>query len=96
MQKQLETKDAKKAKAEQVAYDASMTKTVESLTTQLGDVARAFCLEVWGQALNVARISTESELKAPNKVYYPLALRLALSPSQPSTDLSQAPTSFST
>lgn len=96
MQKQLETKDAKKAKAEQVAYDAGMTKTAESLTAQLKVVARAFCLEVWGQALNVARISTASELRAPNKVYYPLALRLALSPSQPSTDLGQAPTSFST
>ena len=96
MQKQLETKDAKKAKAEQVAYDAGMTKTAESLITQLKDIAWAFCLEVWGQALNVARISTEPKLRAPNKVYYPLALRLALSPSQPSTDLSQAPTSFST
>ena len=100
LQKQLETKDAKTAKAEQVAYDASMTKsmtkTAESLTAQLKVVAWAFCLEVWGQALNVARISTASELRAPNKVYYPLALRLALSPSQPSTDLGQAPTSFST
>ena len=34
-QKQLEAKDIKKAKAEQVAYDASMTKTAQSLTTQL-------------------------------------------------------------
>ena len=34
-QKQLEAKDIEKAKAEQVAYDASMTKTAQSLTTQL-------------------------------------------------------------
>ena len=92
----METKDAKKAKAAQVAYDVSMTKTAESLTAQFRDVARAFYLEVWGQALNVARISTESELRAPNKVYYPLALHLAPSPSQPSIDPGQAPTSFST
>ena len=95
LQKQLEAKDAKKAKAEQVAYDAGMTKTAESLIAQLRDVARAFYLEVWGQALNAARISIESELRAPDKVYYPPALCLALSPSQPSTDPSQAPTSFS-
>ena len=34
-QKQLEAKDIEKAKAEQVAYGASMTKTAQSLTTQL-------------------------------------------------------------
>ena len=31
-QKQLEVKDAEKAKAEQAAYDAGMTKTTQSLT----------------------------------------------------------------
>ena len=46
LQKQLEAKDAEKAKAEQAAYDAGMTKTTESLTAQLRDVVRAFCLEV--------------------------------------------------
>ena len=32
LHKQLETKEAEKAKTEQVAYDAGMTKTAESLT----------------------------------------------------------------
>lgn len=44
--KQLEDKDAEKAKAEQAAYDAGITKTSQSLTAQLRDVARAFCTEV--------------------------------------------------
>lgn len=65
----------------------------KSLTAQLKDVARAFYLEVWGQALNAARISIESELRALDKVYYPPTLPLVPSLSQPSTDLSQAPTS---
>ena len=65
------------AQAEQAAYDAGMTKTTESLTVQLRDIARAFCLEVWSQALSAAGVSIESELRAPNKVYYPLALHLA-------------------
>ena len=39
MQKQLEAKDAEKAKAEQTVYDAGMTKMAESLTAQLRDVA---------------------------------------------------------
>ena len=44
--KELEGKDAEKAKAKQAAYDAGMTKTAQSLTAQLWDVARAFCLKV--------------------------------------------------
>ena len=36
------------AKVEQAAYDAGITKTTQSLTTQLKDVAQAFYLEVWG------------------------------------------------
>ena len=95
MQKQLETKDAKKAKAEQVAYDVGMTKAAKSLIAQLRDIARAFYLEVWGQALNSFGVSTESELRASDQVYYPSALRLAPSPSQPSADPSFAPTSSS-
>ena len=46
LNKQLEAKKAKKAQAEQAAYDASITKTAESLIAQLRDVAHAFCLKV--------------------------------------------------
>lgn len=48
LQKQLKVKDVEKAKVEQADYDSGMTKTAQSLTSQLRDVARAFCLEVWG------------------------------------------------
>ena len=68
----------------------------ESLTAQLRDVAQAFYLKVWGQTLTAAGVSDESELRAPNMVYYPLALRLAPNPSQPSSDPNFAPTSSST
>lgn len=44
--KQLEAKEKEKAEAKQAAYDAGITKAAESLTTQLRDVAHAFCLEV--------------------------------------------------
>lgn len=83
------------AKAKQAAYDVGMTKTAKSLTTQLKDVARAFCLEVWGQALSAARVDTESELRAPDKVYYPPTLRPAPRSPQPPVDPSFAPTSYS-
>ena len=93
--KQLEAQEAKKAQAEQATYDVSMTKVAESLTAQLRDVARAFCLEVWGQALNAAGVSTESEFWAPSQVYYPLAPRLAPTLLQPLADPSSAPLSSS-
>jgi len=48
---------------------------------------------VWGQALTAVGVSTESEFRAPNRVYYPPALCLAPSLSQPSVDPSSAPTS---
>ena len=66
--KKLDDKAAEMAKAEQAAYNAGITKTTESLTAQFTDVARVFCLEVWGQALNAARVSTKSGVKALDKV----------------------------
>ena len=44
--KKLDGKAAEMAQVEQAAYDMGMTKTAKSLTVQLKDVARAFCLEV--------------------------------------------------
>lgn len=63
-----------------------MTKTAQSLTDQPRDVAQAFCLEVWGQALSVAGVNTDLELRALDKVYYPPTLRLTPILTQPSAD----------
>ena len=67
-----------------------MIKTAQSLTAQLRDVAQTFCLEVWGQALTAAEVNIKSELRAPDRVYYLPALRLAPSLSQPLADPSSA------
>ena len=63
-----------------------MNKTAESLTAQFRDVAHAFNLEVWGEAMDAAGVDPNSELRAPDRVYYPLALRLAPTVSQLPTD----------
>ena len=89
--KKLDDKAAEMAQAEQAAYDMGMTKIAKSLTVQLRDVARAFCLEVWGQALNAAGVSTESELRAPDKFYYPPTLRLTPTSQQPPADPTSTP-----
>ena len=75
-QKLLKDKDAERAKAEQAAYDAGMTKTTQSLTAQLRDVACTFCVKVQSKAFNIARVEADSNLRGANKVYYPSALRL--------------------
>lgn len=69
-QKQLEDKDAKKAKAKEATHDAGMTKIAQSLTIQLRDVAWAFYAEVWSEALNVVGVKTDSDLRGADKVYY--------------------------
>lgn len=89
--KKLDDKAAEMAQVEQAAYDMGMTKTAKSLTVQLKDVARAFCLEVWSQALNTTGVNTESELKAPDKFYYPPALHLAPISQQPPADPTSTP-----
>ena len=70
-QKELEGNDAEKAKVEQVAYDAGITKTTQSLTAQLRDVARAFYLEVWGEAINAIVVGVNFDLGGPDKVTIP-------------------------
>lgn len=80
LQKQLEEKDAKRAKVEQAVYDASITKTTQSLTAQLRDVARAFYVEVQGEAFNATRVSADFELRGANKIYYPRPLQTTSSP----------------
>ena len=84
-----------------MAYNAGMTKTAQSLTAQLRDVAGVFCLQVWGEALNAVGVDADAELRETDKVYYPLALRISPSsaPSPPdlsSTSLALKSTTIST
>lgn len=99
-QKQLKDKDVEKAKAEHAAFDVSMTKTTQSLTAQLRDVAWAFCSKVWSVALDAIGVEVDSNLRGAEKEYYPLTLRFApstppLPPSNPSST-SSAPKSITT
>lgn len=72
-----------------------MTKAFENLTAQLRDVAGAFCMEVWSQALYAARVSEDSKLRAPDRIYYPSALCLAPSLPQLPIDPNVSPPSSS-
>ena len=78
------------AKAEQEGYDASMTKTAQSLTFQLKDVAPAFYLEVWGEALNAVGVDVDTKLRRTSKIYYSPTLHIAPSFAPPLPDSSYA------
>lgn len=91
VKKQLEAKEAEMSQAKQATYDASIMKASKSLRAQLRDVARVFCMEVWSKALSAIGISEDSELRAPDKIYYPSALCLAPSLPQLPTDPNVAP-----
>lgn len=82
-QKKLKDKDAKKAKVEQAAYGANMTKTAQSLIAQLRDVAWAFCAEVWNEAFNTAGVDVAFDLREVDKVHYPPTLCVAPSTTPP-------------
>ena len=64
-----------------------MTKSTQSLTVELRDVARAFYLEVRGEAINATGVGVDSDLGGGgHKVYYLLALRFATSSTLPQPD----------
>ena len=76
-----------------------MTKSTQSLTVELRDVARAFYLEVRGEAINATGVGVDSDLGGPGKVYYPLALHATTSSTLPQPDSSSnslAPKSLAT
>ena len=49
--------------------------TKETLRAQVTEVCHGYCLQVWKEALNLAKADGAFELRNPKKVFYPLALR---------------------
>ena len=66
--------DAKKARdqAEQDGYDVGVAETDEAFGAEVSRVCRAYCLQVWNEALNLARVEAFSALKRAKNVYCPL------------------------
>ena len=72
LKKKLE--DAKKARdqAEQDGYDVGVVETDEALKAEVSGICRAYCLQVWNEALNLARVEASLALRRAKNVYYPL------------------------
>ena len=54
-----------------------MKETKENLRAQVTGVYRGYCLQVWTEALNQARVDTSSALRRAENVFYPPTLRVA-------------------
>ena len=66
--------------AEQEGYDIGVAKTEENLRAQVSGICRGYCLKVWNEALNQAKVDASSTLRREKNFFYPLAI-LALGPS---------------
>ena len=67
-------KDAEKARdqAEQDGYNVRVVKTEKALKAEVSGVCRTYCLQVWNEALNLARVKAFSALRRVENVYYSL------------------------
>nr|XP_023875860.1 cilia- and flagella-associated protein 99-like [Quercus suber] len=72
---------------EQHGYDVGVAKTEDNFRAEVPVVCREYCALTWQEALNRAGVEPSSELRRPENVYLPLAIR---APS-PSTQQGEAP-----
>ena len=75
--------EAKKAKdeAEQKGYDLRVAETEETLRAEVPAVCRIYGAQTWYEALNRAGVEDSSELRKPENVFYPSAIRASVLPS---------------
>ena len=61
--------------AEQKGYELGIAETEKALRAEVPGVCRVFCARTWNEALNRAGVEASSELRKPENVYYPEAIR---------------------
>ena len=68
--------EKEKDEAEQHGYDVNVVETEDTLRAEVPAVCRAYCTQTWEEALNQAGVEASSELKKPESIVFPLALRI--------------------
>ena len=61
--------------AEQRGYEIGIAETEKALRAEVPEVCRIYCARTWSEALNRAGVEALSELRRPENVYYPEAIR---------------------
>ena len=65
--------------AKQDRYDLGVAETEKALRAEVSGVCRAYCSQVWNEALNQAKVEASSVLRRAESVYYPPAIRESVS-----------------
>ena len=75
--------EAEKAReeAEQHGYNIGVVETEDALQAEVPAVCCAYCAQTWEEALNRAGVEASSELRTPENIYFPSAIRASNLPS---------------
>ena len=75
--------EAEKARdeAEQHGYDVGEVETEDAVRAEVPTVCRTYCAQTWDEALNRAGVEASSELRKPEKIFYPPTIRASDLPS---------------
>ena len=76
--------------AEQRGYKVGIAETEKALRADVLVVCRIYCAKTWDKAFNWAGVEASSELRKPENVFYPEAIR----PSAPPPHQAEAPPSI--
>ena len=61
--------------AEQRGYEVGIAEIEEALRAEVPEVCRTYCARTWNVALDRAGIEASSELRRPESIFYPEAIR---------------------
>ena len=61
--------------AEQRGYEVGIVETEKALRAEVLEVCRIYCARTWSEALNRVGVEASSELRRPENVFYPEAIR---------------------
>ena len=67
--------EKEKDEAEQHGYDVDVAETEDTLRIEVPAVCRAYYAQTWEEALNRVGVDTSSELRRPENVFFPPAIR---------------------
>ena len=73
--------EATRDKAEEEGYETGRAETQASLKAQIPGVCRLYCSQVWEEALKRAGMDASSDLWKAENIFYPIAIREAISTS---------------
>ena len=62
--------------AEQHGYDIGVAETEDALQAEVPTVCWTYCAQTWEEALNQAGIEASSEMRKPERIIFPSALRI--------------------